>query len=182
MVITPDEEQEWQLLKVLIEHGHQQYDDKQSVAHHIEQTIDPDFLEDETVSTLFDEYFQHQTRFGNLPEIHYFINHPNADVRNRMANLLHPKPEISSRWKEKYGIESLTGAMVYVNDVDSTLAYFQVKKLIHLKEDAMKKLSGETDPIKQRVYEEHIMSFIGMQRELMKHHATVVLKLSKQKF
>ncbi len=179
--ITPDEEQEWQLLRVLVEHGHEQYDDNQTVANHIEQTIDPDFLEDKTVGALYAEYFKHKARFGDVPETHYFINHPDSAVRNRMANLLHPRQEISSRWKEKYGIESLTGAMVYVNDVDSTLAYFQVKKLIHLKEDAMKKLSVEADPVTQKVYEEHIMNLIGMQRELMKQHATVVLKLSKRK-
>ena len=176
-----DDEQEWQLLRVLIEHGHQPYNDTQTVAQHIEATVDPDFLEQPLVSQLYAEYFMHQKRFGSTPELFYFINYPDSTIRNQMANLLHPKPEISSRWKEKYGIESLTGDMVYVTDVESTLAYFQVKKILNIKEELMTSLHEEKDPIRQKVYEEEIMKLIIMQHDLLKQHATVILKLNKRK-
>ena len=177
-----DDEQEWQLLRVLIEHGHMPYNDTHTVAQHIDEIVDPALLEQPMVSKLYAEYFHHVHQFGNTPELFYFINYPDNTIRTQMAHLLHPKPEISSRWKEKYGIESLTGAMVYVNDVESTLAYFQIKKIIFIKEELITSLAQEQDPLRQKVYEEEIMKLIIMQRELMKQHATVVIKLSKQKF
>ena len=180
-VLSSDEQQEWQLLRVLVEHGHEPYSEGVTVARHIEENVDPEFIEQPMVSTLYAEYFHHVARFGDVPETHYFINHTDKDVRHKMADLLHPKPEISSRWKDQYNIESRTGAMVYVSDVDSTLAYFQVKKLLHIKEEAITALSKETDPARQRAYEEEIMKLIVMQRDLMAQHSTVVLKLTRNK-
>ena len=177
-----DNEQEWQLLRVLIEYGHLPYDDTETVVAHISKGVDPEMIEQPLVKKLFNEYLHHVEKFGTTPEHHYFINYPDAEIRNIMANLLHPKQEISTRWKDKYGIESLTGAMVYVNDFNSTLIYFEVKKLFHVKEEIVKHLSEEKDPAKQKAYEEEIVKLILWQRDLMKHHATVVLKLSKHKF
>lgn len=176
-----DDEQEWQLLRILIEYGHLMFDDTLTVAKHIETIVDPDLIEVPLVNKIYAEYYQHYQHFGDTPEMYYFINHSDSVIRNKMAHLLHPKPEISHRWKEKTGVDSLIDSMVYKNDVESTLAYFQVKKILIIKEQIIESLAEEKDPIRQKVYEEKIMELILMQRDLLKQHSTVILKLNKHK-
>jgi DNA primase len=128
---APKEDQhEWQLLKILVEYGHMAYEGYESVAKLIEDRVGPDLLEDPLVQKLFTEYFDHYTHFGGMPEAHYFINHTDQAIRDKMASLLHTLPDISTKWKEKYGIESPSDTLKYVNDVDSTLSYFELKKIL----------------------------------------------------
>ena len=179
-----DDSQEWQLLRVLIEFGHLPYgpdDLKTTVAHHIHAIVDPELLEDEWVRKLYDEYFGHMARFGDTPETFYFINHPDEYVRTRMANLLHPRKEISNKWRERYGIESLTGNLVYVSDVDSSLAYFELKKLLEFQEHVWNLLKDEHDEAKQHALQVRYMELKATERDILKKHGTVVYQLLKRK-
>ena len=138
-----DELQEWQLLRILIEYGHQPYEGFDTVAKLIEDRIGTDLIKDPLVLKLFIEYFEHYNRFGATPEFHYFINYPDQAIRNKMASLLHPRQEISSKWKEKYGIEAPTGSLMYINDVDSTLSYFELKKILIIQDQLTSLLNSE---------------------------------------
>jgi DNA primase len=173
--------QEWQLLKILIEYGHMAYKDAISVAEFVRAEVDEQLFEDPMVLNLYREYFIHVDRFGSTPETFYFSNHADENVRRIMATLLQPEQVISEQWKAKFNIESLTGAMVFATDVESSLSYFQVKKIIKMKEMLMEKLRVTNDPVAQQVYGEQIVSLIKMQREQMQHHSTVILKSNKYK-
>lgn len=178
---TKDEQTEWQLLRILIEYGHQPYEGYESVAKLIEERIGPDLLEQPLVQKLYTEYFDHYAHFGATPEIHFFINYPEQSIRDRMAALLHPRPEISEKWREKFGIEAVSGTLMYVNDVDSTLSYFELKKILIIQDQLTAKLSQETDPIVQRVMQEKFLNLRIMEREILKRHRQVVFKSSKYK-
>lgn len=180
-VTAKEGQQEWQLLRVLIEYGHQPYEGFDSVAKLIEDRVDTNMLEQPLVKQLFIEYFDHYRRFGSIPEMHYFINHPDQDTRNKMASLLHPRPDISHKWSEKYGIETLSGSMVYLNDVDSTLSYFELKKILIIQDHLTSKLSTEVDPRKQKVMQEKFIELRKMERDILKKHGTVVFKSHKHK-
>jgi DNA primase len=180
--VTPaEDQQEWQLLRVLIEHGHMPYEGHDTVAKLIEDRVDPEILEQPVVRKLFIEYFDHFHHFGGVPEMHYFINHPDQDTHNKMASLLHPRPDISHKWSEKYGIETLTGNMMYTNDVDSTLSYFELKKILIIQDHLTAKLNSEKDPIAQRVMQERFIELRKMERDILKKHGTVVFKSHKHK-
>ena len=97
-----------------------------------------------------------------------------------MANLLHAETEISSRWKERYGIESVAGPLVYVADVNSSLSYFEYKKILVLKEELMEKLKAETDPLKQQRMQMKMLEVNKIEREILLH-STVVFKSLKHK-
>ncbi|MFI5196567.1 MAG: DNA primase [Chitinophagales bacterium] len=178
---TTEDQQEWQLLRVLIEYGDRPYDGFGTVAKLIEDRVDTGLLEQPMVKQLFLEYFDHYRRFGGTPEMHYFINHPDQDTRNKMASLLHPRPDISHKWSEKYGVETLSGAMMYVNDVDSTLSYFELKKILIIQDHLTSKLSNEVDPLKQKVMQEKFIELRRMERDILKKHGTVVFKSHKHK-
>ena len=179
--VNAEEQQEWQLLRVLIEYGHEPYEGYESVAKMVEEQVETNLLEDALVNQLFVEYMHHYNRFGKVPELHYFINHPDQAIRDKMASLLHPRQDISDKWKEKYGIESLTGSLMYINDVDSSLSYFKLKKILLIQNQLTTKLSKETDPIAQQVYQQRFMELRQMEREILKRHGTVVFKSYRHK-
>ncbi len=176
-----EDQHEWQLLRVLIEYGHEKYEGFDSVASLIESRVEANLLQDPLVHKLFVEYLDHYQRFGKIPELHYFINYPDQAIRDKMASLLHPRPDISHKWKEKYGIESHTDTMLYMNDVDSTLSYFELKKILVIQDQLTAKLSKETDPLTQGVYMERFLELRKMEREILKKHNTVVFKSLRSK-
>jgi DNA primase len=176
-----DELQEWQLLRVLIEHGHQPYEGYESVARLIEDRIEHNLLKEPLVNKLFVEYMYHYRRFGATPELHYFINYPDQEIRNKMASLLHPRQDISEQWLSKYGIEATNDALLYVSDVDSTLSYFELKKILAIQEQLTSRLNNEKDPITQQVLMEKFMELRKAEREILKRHGTVVFKSYKFK-
>ncbi|WP_133162466.1 DNA primase [Flavipsychrobacter stenotrophus] len=179
--IAKDEPQEWALLRILIEYGHLAYDGFESVAKMIEERVDTAMIENQLVGKLYNEYFDHFTHFGSIPEIHYFINHPEPDIRTRMATLLHLNADISPNWKEKYGIDSVSGPMNYVVDVDSTMSYFELKKILAIQDQLTQLLHTEQDPAKQQRMMMKFMELRKMEREILKRHQQVVFKSLKSK-
>ena len=175
------EEQEWQLLKVLIEYGEQTYDETKTIAQHIQSMVDPAFIDNQFVGKLFQEYYDYLAQYGKVPELHYFVNYPDPIIQERLSSLLHTETGISPKWKEKYGIESITGPLVYINDVDSTLAYFDYKKLLNALEEITNKLSTEQDPIKQEGLQRKFLKYRNIEREILQKHKTVVFKSLKHK-
>ncbi len=180
-VASKEEEQEWQLLRVLIEYGHQPYEGYESVARLIEDRVDMTMLSNPMVQALFAEYYEHYQHFGATPEHHFFINHPDPDTRTTMASLLHPTQEVSSNWKEKYGIETEPGPMLYTNDVDSSLSYFELKKILLIQDQLTEKLKTETNPVALKVIQERFMQLRLMERDILKRHKTVVFKSNKRR-
>ena len=178
---SKDEPQEWALLRILIEYGHLSYEGYDNVAALIAERVDPAMIENQMVGKLFNEYFDHFTHFGAIPEIHYFVNHQEPDVRTKMASLLHHNTNISQNWKEKYGIESLNGAMTYIVDIDSVLSYFELKKILGLEEELTQLLSTEQDPVKQHKLMMKFVELRKMERDILKRHQQVVYKSLKIK-
>lgn len=179
--VSKDETQEWALLRILIEYGHLEYEGYDCVARMIEERVDPAMLENITVGKLFNEYFDHFAHFGAIPEIHYFVNHPEQPVREKMASLLHHTVDISPNWKDKYGIDSINGAMTYIVDVDSTMSYFELKKILGIQDELVKKINEEADPAKQQRMMMKFMELRKMEREILKKHQQVVFKSLKIK-
>ncbi len=179
--IAKDEPQEWALLRILIEYGHLAYDGYESVAKMIEERVDTAMIENQLVGKLYNEYFDHFTHFGSIPEIHYFINHPEPDIRAKMASLLHVNADISPNWKEKYGIDSVSGPMNYVVDVDSTMSYFELKKILTIQDQLTQLLHTEQDPAKQQRMMMKFLKLREMEREILKRHKQVVFKSLKSK-
>ena len=176
-----DDQQEWQLLRVLIEYGHLPFEGYESVARLIEDRVSIDLIEEPTVHKLFNEYYDHYAHFGAVPEMHYFINHPEKTVRDTMASLLHPRVDISTQWKEKYGIETLTNDMTYVTDVESTLTYFELRKILIIQDELTSKINKVTDPLALQVMQKEFLNLRQMEREILKRHNTVVYKSHKYK-
>ncbi|MCD6013109.1 MAG: dnaG [Flavipsychrobacter sp.] len=174
-----DEQQEWQLLKVLIEYGHMPYDGYESVARLIEERVDTNLLEEQNVQKLFLEYYDHYTRFGATPELHYFTNHSDPATRSRMASLLHGNQEVSSGWKSKLDIDILQGQMNYVTQVNSSLDYYELRKIRGMLKKLEEKIKNEKDPERINRFLKSLYELIEMQADITKTHKPVVYDLNK---
>jgi len=174
------EDQEWQLLRVLIEYGSKEYEGYANVADLVHQRVDPELVENALVKKLYEFYYEYVNSKQLTPEINDFINYPDAVVQHRMATLLHTKNEISHNWSDNYGIETLHDGMNYINDVDSTLSYFEFKKILYMQEELQKKIKEEKDPTRQTMFVQRFFELKKTEREIVKKHGTVVIKINKR--
>jgi DNA primase len=173
--------QEWQLIRVLIEHGDKPYEGFDNVARLMESRVDINLLQQDMVKDLFIGYFQLYNDSGVVPDSQYYIRHTDEAIRSRMTSLLHPPQAISSKWKEKYGIEQLPDTVIYPNDVDSTLSYFELKKILQIQQQLMLRLKDEQDPIKMQVMQQRFLALRLAEKDILKRHGTVVYEAQKHK-
>lgn len=178
---SPHERQEWELIRVLIEHGTKHYEGYDHAAALIYSRVDPDLLETPMVRQLYDAYFQHLATHGQLPTLDYFMSYPDAAVQHRIAITMQTNTEISENWSKTFGIETLAGDWNYLNEIDSSLTYFELKKIIHMQEELTQRFMTETDPVKIQVLQQKFLELRLAEKEITQKHGTVVFKLIRRR-
>jgi len=179
--LSKDQQQEWELMRVLIEHGEKPYEGFNDVADAMYQRLDPELLEVPLVKRVYDIYFDQLTIQHALPGISYFINFPEQAIQQVMVSLLHTRNDISPNWSKNYGIETLHGEHNYVNEVDSSLTYFELKKIIKMQEELTLRFKTEQDPQKVAVLQQKYLELRIAEKEIVAKHGTVVFTLVKKK-
>jgi len=174
--LSPDEEQEWGLLRMLVEWGSKPYEGYASVADLVEQRVDPDLIETSLVRELLDQYHAKTHDSGTPPEADYFLQHPDPAIQTRMALLLHEGVGVSPNWSAMFGIETFADEHAYPLHVDSTLAYFELKKLKLLQRDLMEKMRKEPDELRLERLMKRFVSLKASEAELLKRTGTVIVK------
>jgi len=162
-----------------VETGSLPYEGYTNVAALVIDRVDPGLLENAMVRRIFDSYYEYLNTNGVNPEISYFINFPDAAIQQRMASLLQTRDEISHNWKDIYGIETLHEVADYLNDVDSTLSYFEFKKILIMQELLTKKILEEKDPIRQTLLQKKYIELKQTERDIVKKHGTVTFKVGR---
>jgi DNA primase len=176
-----DDNLEWQILRVLIEYGGMPIEGYDSVAKMLEDRVEVNLLTNEKVRDLFVSYLDDNTMNGKVNDVQFYLRHTDAEVRNRMASLLHPRYSISDKWKERYGIETTPDKDLYQSDVESTLTYFELHKILFLQGRIMEMINTEKDPLMLQVYQEKFLIMREQEKEILKRHKTVVFKSQKYK-
>lgn len=171
-----DEQQEWELVRVLIEHGSKEHEGFTNVAELIHDRIDPDLIESPVARQVFDSYYNYQSVYHTVPEVHYFINYPDTGIQQRMASLLQTRNDVSPKWSENYGIETLHGELNYLNEVDSTLTYFELKKIKIVQAEVLNRLKKEEDPNRITALIRKQLELKQAEKEILKKIATVIVK------
>ncbi|HRO43203.1 MAG TPA: DNA primase [Flavipsychrobacter sp.] len=175
---TSDEQQEWELVRVLIEHGEKVYEGYNNVADLIHQRVDPDLFEVSLARQVYDSYFNYINVYHQSPQTSYFTNYPDQQIQQRMISLLHTRNEISPNWSANYGIETLSGEMNYMNEADSALSYFELKKIMKMQDELANRFLKETDIHKITVMQQKIIELKKAENEIIKKHGTVILKIA----
>ena len=173
--------QEWELIRALIEHGFKSYAGYESAASMIYERVDPELFTTKAVSEIYAAYFNFKKVYEQYPEMSYFLNYPDETIRRQMITILHTRNEISHNWKELYQIESLNGELNYLNELDSALSYFELKKILKMQEELTQHFRTETDPEKIQLLQRKFLALRNSEKEIVSKHGTVVLSLVKKK-
>lgn len=173
------DEQEWQLIRVLIEHGSKEHEGYPNVAALIFEQVDPELIENQLARRVFDTYFGYQHQHKAVPELQYFINFPDVAVQQKMASLLHTRNDISPNWSENYGIETISGDLNYINDVESTLTYFELKKIKLVQAELFQRLQTEKDPYRLSLLLKKHLELKQTEHDILKKNGTVIFKNNK---
>lgn len=171
-----DDEQEWELVRILLEHGDKDYEHYKHVAALIHERVDPELIENKLARKVYDEYFEYETNIGSLPTITYFNSLPDADLQNRLAGLMHTKNDISHNWKDIYNITTLNGEMNYINEIDSALSYFELKKLILVQGEVLRRIKEEKDIHRLMVLQTKLIEMKRAEADIVRKVGTVIVK------
>jgi DNA primase len=170
------ERQEWELVRVLVEYGYMPFEGFPSVADHIAERIDPELIDTPLAREVFDAYFAYRERHGLVPELNYFTGYPDPRVQQKMATLLHTGIEISPKWKENYGIDTISRELNYVNEVNSACSYFELKKLKVIQAEILSRLQQEQDPDRLVLLVRKQLEMKQQEAEILRHMGTVIWK------
>lgn len=178
--VNVNELQEWELIRVLLELGHRTYDGFAHVAEMIHSNVDPDLLEEDMARRIYDEYFTQLTNTGTPPDLSSFTNHIDEFIRVKMSGLIQIRNNISPKWSENYGIETLNGDLNYLNEVDSSLTYFELKKLKLVQAEVLNRLMTEKDDARINALLKKQVELKHTEAEILKKMGTVIVKQMKQ--
>lgn len=172
-------EQEWELIRILLEHGGKDYEEYEHVAALVHERVDPELIEDDMVRKVYNAYFAYEAERGMLPGQGYFNTIADTQLQNKLAGLLQTRNDISHNWKDVYGIETLHGEFNYLNEIDSALSYFELKKLKLVQDEVLRRMKNEKDPARQAAL---MMKHIELKRaeaDIVKKVGTVIVRKSR---
>jgi DNA primase len=126
-LLTAENKEEWQLLQMLLEYGTRPFAAGKTVAQHFFETIDLDILEDALAKKMATLYYRYWQENDNPPGEQFFIKHQDKNIRHKAVDLFYEKYTPSPDWKEKFKIEIPFGDEIYLEEVKSGFAYFELK-------------------------------------------------------
>jgi DNA primase len=132
-LLFKDELQERNVVRALIEYGNRVYDGQTRVADYIlKEAIDTELFDNKELVNIINIYQAIYDTTGRLPETNDFLYHENNAIAAIAVSLIDFPFEVSSNWKEKYEMAVPDKDEIYVEDVDSSVHYLQLKKIRRL--------------------------------------------------
>lgn len=173
---SQDEHLEWGLVRLLLGHGIQPYDETGSIADLIARRVDPELIQNDAARQMFEIYFSYKADNGQDPPLSWFVSHVDPDIRVRTAQIMYIKDEVSHNWKDMFGIDTIHGADGYLHDADSTLCYFELRKLKKMQSELAKRLQTETVEKRQMKLMQLYLQLKKDEEEILRKTATVIIR------
>lgn len=134
ITISNDEFQEIDICRILILYGHHKVNVNEEM-HYAEFIIENiadtlAFFENELLKQFILDVSQ-QISQGKIPELNYYLNHPDSNISKLALNFSINKYEYSSNWEEKHGIFLSTQQapeLNYKSDIENSILRFKLKK------------------------------------------------------
>ncbi len=124
----PDELQEKNLLRVLLEYGLNDWDSNMTIAAHIFKELDQFRFDNADMAVLY-EVYKTQYEQGFNPSAKTLLYHENERVRTLVINVTLFPFELSRRWDEKLENIKVNNVDTSVQDVILSLNYFKLHKI-----------------------------------------------------
>ncbi len=128
-LVQKDYLQEKNLIKILLQYGAQDFDNKNTVAEYIRTKISENDFVNEEWKQIFDIYFKEMDENLQFPKPELFTYHESDKIRNAAINALYFAYELSKKWNdEKRNISTPIKGENYLHDTHVTLIYFILRK------------------------------------------------------
>ena len=174
LVLDKDFLHEKNLVRLLIEFGHEILPDGRLVCNWISEELEPFPLDNQDIIQLVKVYFEWQEA-GKMPNHKTLQYHEDNQIQQLVMGLFEPEHELSLRWNEKLGLNKAVEAITYQQQIEVSLLYYKLrklKKMIRQNQEDMEKVSGE-----EQIQLLHIHKHLkDAERELTKIIGTVIFK------
>lgn len=186
LLFQPDDLQEKNVLRVLLEYGLNTWDENTTIAGHIFEDLEQFEFDNPEMANLFNEYKQQYFQ-GMKPTAKTLLYHENEKIRSLVVNVTLFPFELSHRWDEKLGIEKNinidngnydpdTKNDISITDVMLSLSYFKLHKIKKMFEQNQQDIenSKSWDETKELIeVHKHLKDF---EREITIQLGTVIIK------
>ncbi|MFT4155910.1 DNA primase [Parafilimonas sp.] len=175
LLFHPDEAQEKNILRVLLEYGLKGWDDNHTVAEHIFKELEQFGFDSPDMVYLYSTYHDYYVQ-GLQPSAKTLLYHEDERIRNLVVNVTLFPFELSQRWDEKLENMQVSNVDNSLQDVTMSLNYFKlhkIKKMFEQNQHDIEK-SANWDETKQLMEVHRYLK--GIEREITQQLGAVILK------
>jgi DNA primase len=180
LLLQKDELQEKALAKVILEFGLKPWEENTTVADYVFDVLQAEeyeaMIENTDVLELIRAY--KKLYFDNAaPTFKTFVYGENTALAQLAMQLMETKDEVSPNWKTKYEAKIFTRDDLYVEEINSVLGYFKLRKVKRLIVENQKEMENLKDDIEQNII--HLKMHVALKQEekrLLQNLGTVILK------
>jgi len=171
------EQNERGMIRSLLDFGLRPWDDNTSVADYIfAETADiHDLIDNQRLLKILDIYKSWYEE-GLEPTIKNFLYHEDQELSTLAVSIMDFHHELSLKWKEHFEGKIATRDDLYKEDVLSTMGYLKLRKIKRLMEENQQDLSKPHTDEEQMVLLQTHLHLKQLERELMLHLGTVIVK------
>jgi DNA primase len=179
ILLQKDYSQERALIRVLLEYGNKNFDDKLSVAKYIFDKIG-DTAEEfvtEKFKRVYLSYHNYLITVGQEPDLSFFTYHESEVLRETSIEATYNPYELSANWKETHAIDVPVRDDVYRDEVTCNVIYFNLRKLKTLMNESLEgfNLPNQSEEEIQILLQMH-KQLKDLEKELLKDIKAVLIR------
>lgn len=176
LLLQKDELQEKAVIRALVEFGLKEWDEKSKVADHIFELLDDeDFFDNKQlweVAQTYKTWYQ----AGLEPTARNFFYMEDQSMSAVVVSLLESPYELSDKWKNKFKMAVSDRDEMYKEEVISTLGYLRLRKIKRMIDENQIDLEKPHTPEEQLNLLQTHQALKKMEKELLQHLGTVIVR------
>jgi DNA primase len=179
LLLNKDEKHERGFARCLLEYGLMPYSPNKTVADYIIGEVEANEYEqiiDNSALLNIYRIYKHLYLQGSEPDTKTFLYYPDEAVSNLVVELLVFNYELSQNWKEFLDGKLPTKEDLYLEDVNSTMLYFKLRKIKRLMDEMQQELEKTTVPEEQMLMLQMSMHLKKEEMELTRKLGAVIYK------
>ncbi len=173
-LLSNDEKQERNIIRILLEFGLNQFDEQQTVANYIFNEILNFPFDNPILEKLFQMYKQDYEN-GLAPDTNHFTYLEDKVLRDIVVNITMFPYELSTNWDKMYIGKTITDQDNSKQDVLASITYYKLrklKKMLEQNQEDLSKASLEEQMVLIKIHSDLKV----MERELTKLLGTVIIR------
>ncbi len=175
LFFQPDDAQEKNVLRVLLEYGLNKWDEQKTVAEYIIDELDQFRFDNGEMEHLF-EVYKNQYELGLHPSSKTLLYHEEEKIRSLVVNVTLFPFELSQRWDEKLENIKVNDVDRSLQDVAMSLNYFKLHKIKKMFEQNQQDIEHSKNWNETMRFIEIHKHLKGIEREITQQLGTVILK------